>query len=88
MQHLNPAITQEPTKIAWQLIDEILSVSTNNNDTIRRLEIFDLNGRKLKDHQAHSNSIKLNWFGFPSRAIYVLRVKLKDSRTIVTKIIP
>ena len=88
MQHLNPTLTQEPTKIIWQLFDEMLSVNTNNNDTIRRLEIFDLNGRKLKDHQGHSNSIKINWIGFPSRAIYVLRVRLKDSRTIVTKIIP
>ena len=57
-------------------------------DKHTRLEIFDLNGRKLKDHQDHSNLIKINWYGFPSRSIYIIRVKLKDSRTIVTKIIP
>ena len=61
-QHLYPITSQEPTKIAWQLIDEVLSVNTNNNDTITRLEIFDLNGRKLKDHQDHSNLIKIKSF--------------------------
>jgi hypothetical protein len=87
-QHLNPTTSVKPSKITWQLIDEMLLVSTNNNDTIKRLEIFDLNGRKLKDHQGQSNSVKINWSGFPSRAIYILRVKLKSSRIIVTKIIP
>ena len=87
-QNLNSVTSKELTKIAWHLTDDILSVNTNNNDTITRLEIFDLNGRKLKDHQDHSNLIKINWYGFPSRSIYIIRVKLKDSRTIVTKIIP
>ncbi len=79
---------QEETKIVWQLIDELLLVKTNNKDTIRRLEIFDLNGRKLKDHTVNANFVEINWFGFPSRSIYILRVKLEDTRTIIIKLIP
>ncbi len=85
---VNPVTTEEPTRIVWQLIQEMLLISTNTKDTITRLEIFDLNGRKLKDHSVHTNLVDINWSGFPSRSIYILRAKLEDSRTLVTKIIP
>ena len=88
LPEVNPILSRDPSKIKWLLYDEILSVSTSNNDTILRLEIFDLNGRKLKDHSANANLVHINWSGFPSRSIYVLRAKLQDSRTIVAKIIP
>ena len=84
----NSELSQSSSKIRWLLYDEILRVNTNNNDIIRRLEIFDLNGRKLKDHAVNTNSVHINWVGFPSRSIYVLRAKLQDSRTITAKIIP
>lgn len=84
----NSELSQSSSKIRWLLYDEILRVNTNNNDIIKRLEIFDLNGRKLKDHVVNTNSVHINWVGFPSRSIYVLRAKLQDSRTIIAKIIP
>jgi len=81
-------LLEEKTKIVWQQIDDMLYVSTNKKDIINRLEIFDLNGRKLKDQTVHTDYLVMNWSGFPSRGIYVLRVKLENSRTIITKIIP
>lgn len=88
LQETETITPEEPAKIVWQLLNDILVVSTNKNDVIRRLEIFDLNGRKLKDHSNDTTLVHINWSGFPSRGIYVLRMKLEDSRTLVTKIIP
>ena len=78
----------DQTKIVWQLIDDILLVRTNNKDTIYRLEIFDLNGRKLKDQKNPTNLARIQWSGLPARSIYILRVHLQDSKTIISKILP
>ena len=74
--------------IIWKLADDILYIRTKDYETIRRLEIFDLNGRKLKDLNANRNSIYINWSGFPSRAIYIMRASLQNNKTIVTKLVP
>ncbi|MEL4457368.1 lamin tail domain-containing protein [Lutimonas vermicola] len=80
--------TPQESKIIWQLHDNNLSVSTNNKDLIRRLEIFDLNGRKLKDLNIQKRFIEISWSGFPKRSVYILRAKLQNSRTIISKILP
>ena len=81
-------IAEEPSKIIWQHVEETLLVKTNHMDTMRRIEVFDLNGRKLKDQMVNDQLVKINWFGFPSRGIFVLRLRLEDSRTLMTKLIP
>lgn len=76
------------TKLVWNRFEGILSVKTNQNDTINRLEIFDLNGRKLRDLLIGEATVQVPWSGFPKRAIYILRARLENSRMLISKIIP
>jgi hypothetical protein len=80
-------VIPEPTKIKWNLIHNILMVNTNKMDTISRLEIFDLNGRKLRDINSNKAIVEVNSHGLPRRAIYILKVQLSDSRKFISKIL-
>lgn len=75
-------------KIVWNLYNGRLMVKTSNNDMIKDLEIFDLNGRRLRHLTLQDTTAEINWFGFPTRAIYLLRVSLSDSRVLKSKILP
>ncbi len=81
-------LTAQDSKIIWQMHNNNLSVATNNKDQINRLEIFDLNGRKLIDLNVKKRLVEINWSGFPKRAVYILRAQLPDSRSIISKILP
>ncbi len=75
------------TKIKWKLKDDFLIVNTNNLDVINRLEVFDLNGRKLRNLNASNTEVFVNWQGLPRRAIYILKIQLSDSRKFISKIL-
>ncbi len=75
------------TKIKWKLMNDILIINTNNMDVIYRVEVFDLNGRKLRHLNATKTQVFVNWQGLPSRAIYILRIHLSDNRKFISKIL-
>ena len=78
---------KEKTKIKWNLKDHILSVRTNKMDTIRHIEVFDLNGRKLRNLDFNKTIAEVNCYGLPRRAIYVIKIELSDSRKLISKIL-
>jgi len=80
-------VIPEITKLKWNLMHNLLSVNTNKMDTIRHLEIFDLNGRKLRDINSNKTIVKVNSHGLPRRAIYILKVQLSDFRKLISKIL-
>ncbi len=75
------------TKIKWVLKDDFLIVNTNHMDSIDHLEVFDLNGRKLRASYLKKTRVEIPWYGLPRRAIYILKVQLSDSRKFVSKIL-
>ncbi|MGI9531293.1 lamin tail domain-containing protein [Lutimonas sp.] len=75
------------TKLNWNLNDDYLLVKTNTSDRIERIEVFDLNGRKLRDVSVTNDHAYINWHGLPRRAIYILKVQLKDRRKLISKIL-
>lgn len=77
----------EKTKIKWNLRDHILRVNTNKMDTINHLEVFDLNGRRLRNSSYNKSIVEVNCYGLPRRAIYILKIQLSDSRKLVSKIL-
>jgi hypothetical protein len=83
----DPILLKNRDKLVWNLYDNYLSVWTSNREPIRRLEVFDLNGRKLKDISPKNETARVLWTGFPKRAIYILRARLEGT-TLLTKIIP
>ena len=80
-------VIPEVTKLKWNLMHNVLSVNTNKMDTIRQLEIFDLNGRKLRDINSNKTIVEVNSHGLPRRAIYILKVQLSDFRKFISKIL-
>jgi hypothetical protein len=77
-----------PTKIIWYTQNNSLYVRTSSNDQIRNLTIYDFNGRKIKDLDFDTSLAHLQWVGLPSRVMFLLRVKLSDSRILTSRIFP
>ena len=77
----------ELTKIKWNLMNNVLAVNTNKMDTIISLELFDLNGRKLRDINSNKTLVEVNSHGLPRRAIYILKIQLSDFRKLIAKIL-
>ncbi len=83
----DPITKKNSSKLTWNLNDNQLIIKTSNLDSIKRVAVYDLNGRKLRDLNVYSNHAYVNWHGLPRRAIYILKVQLTDSRNLVSKIL-
>jgi len=77
-----------PTKLIWYTQNKSLYVRTSSNDLIKNLKIYDFNGRKIKDLDLNTSLAELKWVGLPSRVMFILRVKLADSRILTSRIFP
>ena len=76
------------TKLIWYTQNNSLYVRTSSNDQIKKLTIYDFNGRKIKDLDFDTSLAELKWVGLPSRVMFILRAKLDDSRTLSCRIFP
>ena len=76
------------TKIRWHHYDDYIHISTNHQDTISKVKIYDLNGRCLKDIDVRKRTVKVPWAGYSSNSIYILKTILQDARIFVNKILP
>ena len=75
------------TQINWKFMNDMLIINTNKLDVINRIEVFDLNGRKLRNLNCTKTKVFVNWYGLPRRAIYILRIHLSDNRKFISKIL-
>ena len=85
---ISPDLRISPNKIIWYTQNNSLYVRTSSNDQIRNLKIYDFNGRKIKDLDLDTSLAELQWVGLPSRVMFLLRVKLSDSRILTSRIFP
>jgi len=84
----SPDIRISPNKIIWYTQNNSLYVRTSSNDQIKNLKIYDFNGRIIKDLDLDTSLAELKWVGLPSRVMFLLRVKLSDSRILTSRIFP
>jgi hypothetical protein len=74
--------------LLWRLYNNSLWLNTQLERNMVRVEIYDLNGRQLARSIIGDNIARIPWYGFPERAIYIIRVLMEDSSWIVKKILP
>ena len=74
--------------LLWRIYDNSLWLNTLSEKIIASVEIYDLNGRQLIRSKIGDIEARIPWYGFPRRAIYIIRVLMEDSSWIVKKILP
>jgi hypothetical protein len=76
------------SRIIWFTENNYLYIRTNNNEQISNLKIYDFNGRIIKNMDLSDALVQLKWEGLPSRVIFLLRVKLENSKILTARILP
>ncbi len=76
------------SRIIWYTENNYLHIRTNNNEKMTNLKIYDLNGRIIRNIDINDALVQLKWEGMPSRVMFILRVKLENSRILTTRILP
>lgn len=84
----SPDVQILPTKIIWYTQNNSIFVKTNTNDHINNVKIYDFNGRIIKDVDIGHSLAEIKWLGLPSRVMFLIRVKLEDSRILTARIFP
>ena len=65
-----------------------LNVSTTNKRLITSLDVFDVLGRRIKNYKTNQREVTLPKSIFNTKGIYILKVRLEDSKVLIKKIIP
>ena len=65
-----------------------LNVSTTNKRLITSLDVFDVLGRRIKNYTTNQREVTLPKNIFNTKGIYILKVRLEDSKVLIKKIIP
>ena len=80
-------IEENTERIQWYSQNDILHIRSLSNEKIKDVQMYDLNGRIIRNVQVDDFKTRLFWTGLATRAIYILRVQLQNQNTITKRII-
>jgi len=74
-------------KLVWHADGEDLIIGNRKGRRMTQVQVFDLNGRLLRNISNQGPEARIYWGNLPERSIFLIRAVLEDSRIVTAKIL-